>query len=54
MYIYEDTMPKFSIILWKSYSLFNIVLELYDYKQYFKVLFIYSRLGAWNLIDGDT
>ena len=27
-----DTMPKFSIILWKSYSLFNIVLELYDYK----------------------
>ena len=39
-------MPKFSIILWKSYSLFNIVLKLYDYKQYFKVLFIYSRWGT--------
>ena len=47
-------MPKFSIILWKSYSLFNIVLELHDYKQYFKVLFIYSRWGTRNFIDGDT
>ena len=27
--VHGDIMPKFSIILWKSCSLFNVVLELY-------------------------
>ena len=37
--------PNF-LFFHENHSFFNIVLELYDYKQYFKVLIIYSRWGT--------